>query len=124
MAVSDGCVELVKDLLADFPPVSVRRMFSGAGLFADGAMFALIVDDTLYLKAGGIDRAAFAAEGLEPFSYSRNGRTVALSYWRAPERLLDDAEEMQAWASRALAAAKKAAAAKPGNKGKARRKAS
>lgn len=124
MSVSDGYVELVKELLAGFAPTSVRRMFSGAGLFADGVMFALIVNDTLYLRTDDESRAAFEAEGLMPFSYNRSGRTVALAYWRAPERLLDDADEMSAWASRALVAAKKAPARKPAKKINKRRRAS
>jgi len=39
-----------------------------------------------------------------------------LSYWRAPERLLDDAEEMADWARVALAVARRAAATKPQRK--------
>lgn len=124
MAVSDGYVELVKEMLADFAPTSVRRMFSGAGLFADGVMFALIVDDTLYFRSDDDSRAAFEAEGLTPFSYNRGGRTVALGYWRAPERLLDDADEMLAWASRALSAAKRLAARSRPGTGRKRRKSS
>jgi DNA transformation protein len=113
MAVSSGYIELLQDLLADMGPVSARRMFSGAGLFADGAMFALIVDDALYLKADKETQGAFEAEGLAPFSYNRNGRIVALSYWRAPERLLDDRDEMLSWASRALTVAKRTSAKAP-----------
>ncbi|MFN3625218.1 MAG: TfoX/Sxy family protein [Hyphomicrobium sp.] len=110
MPVSDGYVELLKDLLADLAPITARRMFSGVGLFADGVMFALLIDDALYLKADDETRGTFEAEGLAPFTYVRSGRKVALSYWRAPERLLDDREEMHGWASRALAAARQASA--------------
>jgi len=112
MGASDGFIELLRELLADIGPLGVRRMFSGAGLFADGLMFGIVIDDVLYLKADDTTRGDFEAEGLAPFSYQRNGRAVDLSYWRSPERLLDDADEMRCWAQRALGVAKKKAAAK------------
>src|SRR6478672_12240916 len=43
--------DFLKDLLAGFGPVSIRNMFSGAGVYADGVMFAILAEDTLYLKA-------------------------------------------------------------------------
>jgi DNA transformation protein len=86
-------------------------MFGGAGIFRDGVMFALIVDDTLYFKADDSNRRDFEAEGLAPFSYeTKNGRNTIMSYWRCPDRLFDDPDEMAAWAGKALAAARKAAA--------------
>jgi DNA transformation protein len=113
MGASAGFIELLKDALSGLGPVSVRRMFSGAGIYADGVMFGLIADDTLYLKADDETKRAFEAEGLGPFVYEGGGRTIAMSYWRAPERLLDDGEEMVAWARTALHVARRAAAAKP-----------
>jgi len=101
MGASDGFLTLLQDLLSGLGLLSVRRMFGGAGLFANGMMFAIVIDDVLYLKADNKTRGAFEAEGMSPFSYERNGRPVELSYWRAPERLLDDGEELCAWAWRA-----------------------
>jgi DNA transformation protein len=34
-----------------FGPVTIRKMFGGYGVYHDGLMFALVADDTLYLKA-------------------------------------------------------------------------
>jgi DNA transformation protein len=113
MTASDAFVELLKDSLRGLGPVSVRRMFGGAGLYADGVMFGLVTDDTLYLKADEATKGAFQAEGLGPFLYSARGRSVAMSYWRAPERLLDDPEEMVGWARTALGVAQRKAAAQP-----------
>jgi DNA transformation protein len=109
MATSEGFIEHLKDVLSGLGPVSVRRMFGGAGIYADGVMFALVADDTLYLKADAETKRAFAAEGLEPFGYDGHGKRIALPYWRAPERLLDDPEEMVAWARIALALARRTA---------------
>jgi DNA transformation protein len=106
MLVSTAYKSFVQDLLADFGPVSIRHMFSGAGVYADGVMFAILADDTLYLKADEVSARAFAAEGKGPFTYRPKGRgQVALSYWEVPERLLDDPDELVTWARRAHAIA-------------------
>ena len=102
MPVSAAYKSFIQDLLSDFGPVSIRYMFRGAGVYADGVMFAILVEDTLYLKADEVSARAFAAEGKGPFTYRPKGRgQVGLSYWEVPERLLDDPEELVTWARRA-----------------------
>jgi DNA transformation protein and related proteins len=111
--VDNRFVEYVKDQMAPLGPIVSRRMFSGAGLYCDGVIFALILGDTLYLKVDDQNRANYQAEGLSPFRYQARGRTVEIgAYWRAPERLLDDVDEMVEWARAALAAGRRAAASK------------
>ncbi len=103
----------IVEMFAAFGPVVPRRMFSGFGVFSDGMMFALVARDVLYLKSDSRTVAAFEAEGQGPFTYvakGAKGRTRALmSYWRAPDRLCDDPDELAAWARDALAAAHRAA---------------
>lgn len=97
--------ERASELFAAFGPVRCRKMFGGVGVYAGDVMFALEARDVLYLKASPDDRAAFEAEGCGPFTYTTaNGSRTIASYWRAPERLLDDPEELAVWARRALAA--------------------
>ena len=56
--------EFLEELFAPIGGVTVRRMFGGLGIFKDGVMFALVVDDVLYLKADADDaRRALRAEG-------------------------------------------------------------
>ena len=57
---------LRQDLLAGFGPVSIRNMFSGAGVYADGVMFAISVDDTLYLKADEFSPATSPRKEKDP----------------------------------------------------------
>jgi len=102
MAASQGFKEFVRDQLAGFGPVSIRNMFSGAGIYADGVMFAIIADDTLYLKADETSARAFEAEGMGPFTYTLQGRApVAMPYWEVPPRLLEDPDELAQWARQA-----------------------
>jgi hypothetical protein len=66
--------DFIIDLFAGFGPVTVRRMFSGAGVFADSLMIALVVDSVIYLKADDSFIPLFQREGETPFSYkTRNG---------------------------------------------------
>lgn len=69
MPVSRAYKAFIQDLLSDFGPVNIRNMFSGAGIYADGVMFAILVDDRLYLKADSLSARDFAAEGKGPFTY-------------------------------------------------------
>jgi DNA transformation protein len=102
MAFGSALVEHLMDVLRPLGGVAPRRMFGGAGLFRDGVMFALIADEVLYLKADATTVPAFEAENLGPFTYgTKNGSRVLTSYWRVPERLLDDDEEMRDWCHRA-----------------------
>jgi DNA transformation protein len=109
MAVSEGFIALLQDHLSDLGSVTSRRMFSGAGIYVDGVIFALVIDDVLYLKTDEASRIDFAAAGLEPFSCIKAGRRLSTSYWRAPELRLDDRAEMLRWGARALQAARQTA---------------
>jgi DNA transformation protein len=124
MTASAGFIELLKDLLAPLGLITVRRMFGGAGVYSDGRFFAIVDDDTLFLKTDEAGRAAFEAEGMGPFTYmTKHGSGTLTSYWRAPERLLDDPDEMVAWARTALAAARSSSAHSSSALKQARRKA-
>jgi DNA transformation protein and related proteins len=101
------------DLFSSFGPVTIRRMFSGFGISADGTNFALALRSGLYFRADDQTIPQFEAEGSKPFSYQTRAKTVMVnSYWELPARLFDDAEDLSAWARAALAAAQRAAAKK------------
>lgn len=114
----DGLSDLLEEALVPMGPIMVKRMFGGQGVFLDGLMFGLIADGSLYLKADDANRADYEAEGLAPFSYARRGgKATVMSYWRAPERLLDEPDAMVAWAVKAVAAARRSARKQKGRKG-------
>src|SRR5262245_61682822 len=121
MAASAGFLDFIKEQLSGFGPVTTRRMFGGAGIFRDGLMFALIADETLYLKADDVSQGEFEARSLPPFTYgTKDGKRTVMSYWRAPEACLDDRDEMTEWAHKAFAAALRAQ--KPTRRGSFRRR--
>lgn len=104
--------EFIRDLFAPFRPVTIERLFGGAGLYADGVIFGLVFDGAIYLKVDDTSIPEFEREGSRPFTYTRakskgRARRASLSYWRLPERLYDDPEELAVWAARALAIAER-----------------
>jgi DNA transformation protein and related proteins len=104
--------EFIRELFGPFRPVTVRRMFGGAGISADGLTFALVFDGAIYLKVDEASIPDFQREGSRPFVYTRAkspgkiGR-ASLAYWRLPERLYDDPDELAVWAARALSIAER-----------------
>jgi DNA transformation protein len=107
--------EFVAELFAPMGPVSIRRMFGGAGVFRDGLMFALLGDDTIYLKTDAKLRTDLEAEGCAPFVWTKpsTGEEIDMGYVSLPSSAMDDPDEASAWARRALAVARAKAAAKP-----------
>ena len=99
--------EFIRDLFAPFGPVTMKRLFGGAGLYRQGLIFGLVFDRAIFLKVDETSIPDFEREGSRPLVYTRAKRTgsVALPYWLLPERLYDDPDELAIWAARALAIA-------------------
>src|SRR5438034_1295333 len=111
MVASDSFGEFLREQLAPLGRVTMRRMFGKTGVFCDGLMFGMVTEDTLYFRVDDQNRAAFKeAEAFPPLSYVKKGCSIDLSFWRAPERLLDESDELVTWAQEALAAAGRVAA--------------
>jgi DNA transformation protein len=105
------------ELFAGFGPVTIRRMFSGYGVSADGTNFALVLRGAIYLRADASTIPRFESEGSTPFQYEAQGKTRTVgSYWQLPERLYDEPDEVTEWARAAHAAAARNALAKAGKK--------
>jgi DNA transformation protein len=120
MAVSESLVALLQEQLEPLGRITFRRMFSGAGAYCDGVIFGLILRDALHFRVDDGNRAAYQAEGMQPFRYDAKGKTIEIgAYWRVPERLFDESDEMVDWARAALAAGRRAAAGKRGKAPKA-----
>jgi len=115
MAASESFGEFLREQLAPLGRITMRRMFAKTGVFCDGFMLGMVRDNTLYFRVDGDNRAAFKeAESFPPLNYEKKGSTIDLSFWRAPERLFDEPDELVAWARAALAAARRVAAKREG----------
>jgi DNA transformation protein len=114
MTATADFADYAVELLGAAGRVVARRMFGGFGLYCDGAMFALIADDVLYLKADERNRPELERAGSAPFTYEAKGRRTIMAYWRAPDDAMESRELMAPWARGALDAALRAKAVRPG----------
>ena len=111
MVASDGFAEFLRDQLAPLGRITLRRIFGKTGVFCDGFMLGMVRDNTLYFRVDDDNRVTFKeAESFPPLNYEKKGCTIDLSFWRAPERLFDEPDELVTWARAALAAARRVAA--------------
>jgi DNA transformation protein len=104
--------EELKSLFAPFGRVSVKRMFGGAGVYANGLCFAIESKGEVFLKTDEVSRADFSAEGATPFVYMAKGKSRPTSYWRLPAIAHEEPDELRRWANRGLEAARRVAEAK------------
>jgi len=111
MVASDSFAEFLREELAPLGRLSTRRMFGSTGVFCDGVMLGMVHENTLYFRVDDGNREAFKeASASPPLSYVCRGRVIDLSFWRAPERLFDEPDELVEWGRKALAAARRVAA--------------
>jgi DNA transformation protein and related proteins len=110
--------DFVSDLFAPMGDVRIKRMFGGAGVYAQSVMFALLADDVIYLKTDAALRIALEAEGGEVFAWERpsGGKRMEMGYVSLPSAAMDDAEDASVWGRRALAVALAARKSKPAEK--------
>ena len=110
MVASDSFSEFLREELAPLGRITTRRMFGKTGVFCDGLMLGMVTDNMLYFRVDDQNRAVFKeAESVPPLNYEKKGSTIDLSFWRAPERLFDEPDELVAWGREALAAARRVA---------------
>lgn len=111
MVASDGFAEFLRDQFAPLGRFTVRRMFGKTGVFCDGFMLGMVRDNTLYFRVDDDNRAAFKeAASFPPLNYEKESGPIDLSFWRAPDRLFDEPDELVAWVRAALAAARRVSA--------------
>jgi DNA transformation protein len=90
--------QFVAEMMSGFAPVLVKPMFGGFGIYWQGLMFAILLDETLYFKADAESVPRFEARGLNPFTYeTKDGRRSSLSYYEAPPEVYDEREHMAQW---------------------------
>ena len=106
----------LEDLFRPFGAVTVKRMFGGHGIYADGLMFALEADGEIFLKTDSEALPQFEARGLKPFVYESSRGQTTMSYRLLPEEAHDDEGELRRWAALALEAARRVAAGKASRK--------
>ena len=108
MPVSDDYITYTLDLLSDLGSLRIKRMFGGAGVYCGELYFAILVDDELYFKVDDHNRGDYERLGLKPFTYAmKNGSTSTMNYYPVPVDVIEDVEQLTAWAEKALEASRR-----------------
>ena len=111
MVASADFADFLCEQLAPLGRISMRRMFGKTGVFCDGVMLGMVTENTLYFRVDEQNRETFKeAQSAPPLNYRKKGTLIDLSFWRVPERLIDEPDELVVWARSALAAARRVAA--------------
>ncbi len=108
--------EAIRELFEPAGRVTLRRMFGGHGVYADGVMFALEAYGAIWMKADALTAPAFDARGLKPFTYAKNGKPYEMSYRELPASAFDDPDELREWVRLAREAAFRGATGKKGRR--------
>ncbi|HEX6751788.1 MAG TPA: TfoX/Sxy family protein [Longimicrobium sp.] len=107
MPVTPEYREFVLEQLGRVTPVTARGMFGGVGIYADGLFFALMDDDTTYLKVDDSNRGDFEAAGMRQFSPFDDPKMV-MQYYELPADVIEDADALRPWVLKAIDVARAA----------------
>jgi DNA transformation protein len=113
----DSLKSFVLDQLSALPDLRAKAMFGGHGLYQADRFFGILMEGRLYFKVDAASRAAFVERGMGPFTYEKARRTLAMNYFEVPPDVLENREELVAWAIRASRVAA-TPARKPGTRPK------
>ncbi len=104
MSKGDSFRDYVLEQLGEVPDVVTRPMFGGHGLYAGGRFFGILYRGVFYMKVDDRSRPDYEAAGMGPFRPFPD-RPTAMQYYEVPAGVLDDPDELAAWAAKAIAAA-------------------
>jgi DNA transformation protein len=105
MPVTPEYREFVLEQLGRVAPVTSRAMFGGVGVYSNGFFFALLDDDTVYLKVDDTNRPDFEAAGMGPFRPFEGA--ASMQYYELPADLLEDADRLRPWVDAAIDVARR-----------------
>lgn len=113
--------EFVLDQLAALPELRAKAMFGGHGLYQADRFFGIIAAGRLYFKTDERSRSFYLERDMEPFRYEKAQRIISMTYFEVPADVLENRDDLAAWARRAIQAAT-SDATKPSAESKQRRK--
>ena len=109
MRVTDGFRAFVLEQLAGVESVRARDRFGGIGLYADDVFFGILAADALYLKVDDSNRGQYEAEGMTAFQPYAD-KPMTMSYYQVPAGVIEDGDELAAWARASVRVAARARA--------------
>lgn len=96
----------LQELFAALGDITVKRLFSGKGIYHRGLIVGALMDGDVLLKGDAESGPEFEAAGAARWTYTYpDGRTISMPYWSLPAEAVDDPERAAVWVQRAYAAA-------------------
>ena len=112
MRVTDGFRAFVLEQLGGVKSVRASSMFGGVGLYAGETFFGILAADTLYLKVDDSNRGQYEAAGMTAFRPYAD-RPMTMSYYQVPAAVIEDGDELAAWARASIRVASRSALREP-----------
>jgi DNA transformation protein and related proteins len=107
MPARDSYIEFLIEQFSPLGNITARAMFGGYCLYCDGAVFALVANHEVYLKADDANRAMFEDRGLRPFKPFED-RDEVMSYYQGPPEIFEDPDVMSRWCTPSVEAGRRA----------------
>ncbi|MES0868385.1 TfoX/Sxy family protein [Pseudovibrio sp. SCP19] len=82
--------------------IRCRPMFGGHGYYANGKMFALVREKSLYLKAGSGNVADFLLTGQLPYIHQCFGEYFPTNFYSVPLDVVEDEDQLTKWIAKAI----------------------
>lgn len=98
---ADSFKDFVLDQLGPAPQIACKALFGGHGLYRRDTFFGIIYKGRLYLKTNAMTQPAYTVRGMQPFR--PNGKRILRHYYEVPVDILEDTEQLRAWARQAIA---------------------
>jgi DNA transformation protein and related proteins len=111
MSVSDDFLSYVLEQLSGLRSLRPKRMFGAVGVYCDENFFAVIDDDVLYLKTDESTCGEYEARGMRRFMPMPD-KQGSMAYYEVPADVLEDPDELAAWARKSIAVAEAVTARK------------
>lgn len=109
----DSFKEFALDQLSALPKLRAKAMFGAHGLYSGDHFFGIIDEGRLFFKTAATNEADYTTRGMGAFTYEMKGKVMTMAYHELPPDVLDNPQELTAWARKAIQAAASKAKKKP-----------
>ena len=96
---SDSFLDFILEQLASMYGLRCKRMFGGHGLYSGEQFFGIVYDGRLYFKTHPDTLPDYLSRHAAVFAPSE--KQVLKNYREIPADILEDAEQLNAWAKKA-----------------------
>ena len=96
--------DYVLDQLSGMGEFETKNMFGGTALLRNGVAFAKIKHGSLWLKVDDGNIKDFIEEGMVQYTYGKDN-SRKLNFYETPGEILEDADMLIQWATKASGAA-------------------